>query len=534
MLVQGSLKLDQKARWLSLPTKTNRQKAWQRMSMEVEQILAPLFKSTGERKEELVGRYKRVMEERNMRAEEMESEEIKEAVSIGKRLFLCQICGTFCFDGRFGPAVKFGLPGGFGKFQRYPAGDIREFVRNAKNKGLKLLPHSDFARRLEALFGEFDSCVQILDSHLYCAARERREAEAGRKPADHGLYTDVIRKKEIAEAMHAYTHEFFLGKEIIPIQFSYNPHRGCGYMGLETMPDLETILGGVKPSDVHGLEGVLEGLAVERRIISTWQLQKDHPFQDLFLKHSPEGFDLKHAYPKSILGFWRALDAIHLSLLPEIVDRLEKIYPKLPPKSTEMRVRAMLLLANAFISYLNNLHKFDYGEHTEEIIVVTEREYGPFETMSFPVFSLDHVNLTRDITIAAGIVRLNRSTQRIRGNTEDPVSILVQEIVRDKVAGSVWEELSKADFSSILFSEWWKNTLETEEKFRKKLTTRFPDIPVSVADAIMNLRHKMTVLYNPHLDTANNLSEGDLVVLPTIVDRSRRTRLVLPFVLNGY
>lgn len=477
--------------------------------------------------------FKRVIAERNERAKIMNSEEIKEAVAIAARLFVYLVTGVLCFDGRFGPAVKYGFPGGFGKFLRYPAGDLREFVRSATKKGLKLLRNSDFAKRLGVLAEEFDSWFLILDSHLFCAARMGKEGKAGRKPADHGLFRDVVRKREIGEAAREYMKEFHSGKEVIPIQVSYNPHNGKAFMGLETVSNLDEILAGLG-EDEHALENALKKLAEEGKIISTGRLQKESPFKEEFAKNIPESFDPKRNYAKSMLGFWRAVDAMHTVLIPEIVKRLEIIYPGLDQESKEMRGRAMLLLANAFISYLNNLHDFDYSEHTEEIIVVTEREYGPYETMSFPVFSLDLVNLARDVVFAAEIVRLNRSTRRIQGNTEDPVPVLVQEIVRDKIDEKVWEGLQEADFSSLLVSKWWENSYLADEAFRKQLRLEFPHIPLAIADALVELRRKMAVLYDPTLEAADNFTEGNLVAIPTIVDRRRYTRLVLPLVLKGY
>lgn len=476
--------------------------------------------------------FRRFLIERDARALAMQNPSVIAAREIFNRLFRCPVCGRLCVDGRFGPAVKWGIPGRSGKFQRTPGGDDPEFVHR-EDGGLRLLENSDFALRLERLFTEVDEAAEVFDSHLFCAWREGEENEAGEEPADHGLYTDVIRKAGMGKATIDHVLKYHPGKRIIIIQFSYDPRNGFGFMGLETAFAL------AEAEKTGYRADVLGRLAQDGKIISTKLLADEKLFSETFKKHGPVHFDLVNNYPDSILGFWQAMDAMKDILIPEITKKLSAIYPNLRENGNEMHTRAMLVLANAFSGYLNTQEGFKYDEHTEEIVVATEREHGPFAMMSFSVHSLDLVHLAEYVVFAAGIVRKNRKTKRIKGDPKDPVPVVIQEIVRarpSELSEEAWEAAGKLDYEKLVasFPTWWRGDQQTEAAFNARVAEIYPSLPGSILVAINELRKKMASLFDPRSKSAKHLTKGSLVVLPTIADGDRRTRLVIPFILKGY
>lgn len=474
--------------------------------------------SVREHREFLEKQFMRFVTERDTRASAIQSPEIQKAREIARSLFPVQPTGILCFDGRHGPAVKWGIPGRAGKFLRLPGGNPLAFVQSKDGHGLRLLEKSEFGRVFSKLLSGADIKTEILDSHLHCAAREREEVSKGEKPSDHGLWADVVRKRDIGKAMTNFAKKHFPNRRFFPIQVSYDPHSGYGYMGLETTLE--------ETSKTGFTEEVLEKLSQKGEIISTKLLGERPDFAETLKRESPQSFDLVANYPNSMMAFWETMDRIKI-LLPSIRKALLGIYPNMKEGDPECEERAILLLANLLSSHLNNRQQFPFKDHQEEIIVVTEREHGPFGMMSFPVFGNDLVALAHDVIFASSIVRGTREKGIIEGLPKDPVPVVIQEIVRVEYEDSVWNTIRDWDFTSL-------SKLDYDATTEDVLKMLDPRIPHGISMGIGKLWEKMRILFNPKREAASHITGGNIVVIATVCDGYRRTRLVLPFVLNGY
>ena len=498
--------------------------------------------------------FSRFIVERDKRAVDVESPDVREAAAIARKMIHYTPYGVLCIDGRVLPPLIAGYMAGLGGFMRVPAGDLHEFVMG-RDGNLALLKHSHFAHQLDHILGNNDKVMELLDSHLSCAARlVDEELATGLHPGDGGLYADVVRKREIELAIRKYVDDKHPGKKVLPVQFSFDPHNGYGYMGLENDEALSF-------AKEHGgfSANVLNDLIARGTLISTEQVASLPEFISSFEKwakafelntkdnHGQYKFNWSSNYPQTAIGFWKAMYAMREKLLPLLIHRLEKVYPWLkrdePLAHEELHERAMLLLANAFSGYLNNLNGYQYAEHNEECVVVTEREHGPFaEISSFIVFSNDLKNLPKNTVFASSIVRANRKNGRVNdSNFEDPskkdaytsapVPVIVHEIIRDEVDPKVWQALEKTQWDDLEGIRW--RDLSTAE-FMDYLTEKIPNLPLAVARAIDRLRQKMTFLYNPEKDSARFFVNGNLVAMPMIVDQSRRPHAIIPFIKKGF
>ncbi|HLD01649.1 MAG TPA: hypothetical protein VJC10_02115, partial [Patescibacteria group bacterium] len=218
--------------------------------------------------------------------------------------------------------------------------------------------------------------------------------------------------------------------------------------------------------------------------------------------------------------------------------------------------RATLLLANAFSGFLENEHPQDsghthsdgkphhmysYGVHEEEGVRVSEGGYPPYEISMFVVFSLDEVNLATNIDLAVSLVRANRKEKRVEDRSgifknpldfaQAPVAIALHELIRDKqLSDEDWEALSIIDWSDLPNAPW--DTM-TDEAFDNYLESK-GKIPLSVANGIRRLRHRMRILFDPDQAISHHLVNQDEVVLPLLADRNRRIRCLIPFVKLGF
>jgi hypothetical protein len=496
----------------------------------------------------------RYVNERFQRSLDVDSAEVREAADIANKMFPYPVYGVMCIDGRCQPPLVAGMMAKFGGFMRLPAADMNEFVMG-RDGHLALLKKSHFAHQMDLTMNKHDVKVELLDSHIACAARQLEEqTSTGLVPEDKGLMADVERKKEIGIALRNYVKERHPGKHVLPIQFSFDVHNGFGYMGLETEPAL-------KYAHQHGgfTHDVLDHLYANGKIISTEKLVKLPEVNAAFQKwatsfdlnkDTTEGglnFDWSNRYRETANGYWKAINAMKNDLLPLIIDELLEIYPELRGKEEivkkEVEERAMLIMANAFSGYLHNHKKYQYAAHDESCVVVTEREHGPFAgDNSFIVFSLDLKNMPHNVVFASSIVRSNRKDGRIKDSqyqgekelpdyVKAPVPVVVHEIIRDEIKPSVWQMLETVDWSDLEEVRW--RDLSTQE-FLDYLTRKLPDIPLPLALGIDRLRQKMTFLYNPEKESAKHFIDGNLAAIPMVVDKSRCPHGIIPFVKKGF
>lgn len=510
--------------------------------------------------------------DRNKRAAEVNSPEYREVTELAEDSFPMTTLSVMCMDGRVKLVHVFGFSAGIGSSIRVPGGLLKEFIRG-KDGHLKLEEGSSFAGLLDGALVKNAKLAEVFDSHYGCAARKGEESARGSMPEDAGLYSDVLHKKEMVRA----TREYVLPRagednQLALIQTTFNPITGFLYMGLESDRALsyarqyareKAKADGTNPdtiSPVYSKE-VIKGLIEEGLIISTGQLIENPAIRQAFDQYFFEA-SWKDSYVDTARRFWTGISEMKGSLLPIFERSLTAVYPQLAlsGKATkiELEERAMLLMTNAFNAYLHNSdhvegeylemndeayeaqEHYEYDEHIEEGIKVSEGGYPPYDIPMFVIFSGDMKNMAGNIELASGIVRDNRRKGKVIDQSgaytdpaafaKAPVPVVMQEIIRDvRLTAEDWESLAQIDWSD-LDSEWDSmSSREFREYLRKK-----GKLSSSIADGIESLREKMANIFDRDSLTSAHLVEQYKVAMPIICDQDRRTHAIIPFVKLGY
>src|SRR5579859_2430908 len=334
--------------------------------MQVKDFVDTLEKANGKRKiprakedyQYIHAFFTKVISDRNKRADIIDSEEFSEATQIAKRILPYPTYLENCMDGRlFGPLL--GLYGHIGDVLSVAGGILYEFVRGEDQK-LGLIPNSNFAQLLRKYLNQpnVTGIVEVIDSHLGCAARGGEENARGKFPKDNGLFTDVLQKLEMCDAMVEYIDNLYKGqKKIFPLNISMDPHNGFMYMGLATDIAIEYA------REHEGFtQEVLDYLTTKGFIISSNQLVQDDRIANIFEKHKFP-IDMTYKYGESSIQLWKHIDAMKEELLPIIMEKLKKVYPQMkddPKRQKELLERAILLLVNAFTGFLHKKYYSDY------------------------------------------------------------------------------------------------------------------------------------------------------------------------------
>lgn len=482
-----------------------------------------------------------LIEERNLRAREVASPEITEAARLANGLLPYAPYGLLCIDGRVTLTNKFGIFGGMkGGSIQLPAGDSSDFQRGTDGKLFLRIP-SNLQRQVDDAIKreQSDTITELLDSHLGCAARGASEADLGHDVKDAGLMADIVRKKEIAEALQRYVTRCHPGKRVLPIQGAFDPHTGYAYAGLETERALAfgRKKGGF--SDKNLAKMVQQGM-----VISTKEIAREYGaiFERYWNAFDPKP-NWKEQYIKTAQQFWAAMNGLRSELLVPIKQKLQTVYSDLED-GPDLDMRAMLLLANTLSGFCNNHDgEYQFSEHEESFVSVTPRDYRPFKRyMGFGVYDADYEKLGHNVVFAAGIVRKNRAARRVPKDsryrtrqefTAAPVPVVVKEVLRDESMTPLkWDKLQTIDWSFLQNIDWL--TMRTLD-FINALDTHNKDIEIGIPllNAILILREKMMHLYNDG-ESGPQLIEGHLVALPVVCDKFRGFRLVIPFFLKGF
>ena len=493
--------------------------------------------------------FKAFVKDQNKRALDISTASYRKILQVAYRQFPMKTMWNLCIDGRVLAILAHGAPARVGSSIRVPGGMLREFIRGEDGR-LKLEEGSQFAKLLTAAFERFDtsSIAEVFDSHLGCTARLSEEQLKGRSPSDSGLLADVSHKKQIAAATVAYVAEKFgKTKTVLTIQTSFDPHSGFMYMGLETEAAFSY---GVGEGEGFTTD-VLKKLVHMGKIISTEALVEEPRIKSIFDRYVFP-LDWKDNYVKSAARFWDAIADLKEKLAPILEQRLKLVYRQLSLRSKaaeeELDERALLLLTNAFSGYLHHLtvekephhtHFYPYGLHREEGVKVSEGGYPPYGISMFVVFSLEENDLPSSIELATSLVRSNRLEGRVADRAhvfandqqfaEASVPVIVQEIVRDSLKDTQWQNIGKISWDDL--PKHWEDM--TDEKFFNYLAGK-GDMHYGLMRGINNLRKRMAMLYEPGTATSAFLVEHYKVALPMIVDRFRRNWFVVPFVKLGF
>lgn len=485
------------------------------------------------------------------------------------------VFGVDCIDGRVLPVFVAGIIAKFGGIIRIPAGDITEIK---KRSGIAELPEgSNFAQRLNEAFKnrKTNKITQIFDSHLYCAAREKDENAHNRHPSDHGLYADVKRKKEMADATVRYVEKQNGKRSVSPIQLSFDPTTGYIYMGLET----EDVM---KVAERHGnvffdesTEAIKEGanfnllkqMAHDGDILSTEFLSKDPDIKTVLDQVRQTDLDWEKHYSKTAINFWGNIKKLQkTSLYTTLKIKLAAVYQKevKNPKSTigraEIEDRATIALANLFGTYCltkGGTRPFPHVEHREEIGVASEGGYGPYsEYPSFAIDIHDEDNLAANTRLAYDIILSNRKKGNITTREDAPVVIMVEHIVKTGPKNHIWKELSDADLQKQLkmlpdIPFHGKNWLDwDDQEFHSCLKSNFNIKNSAMIQELNKLRHAMIAMYKriPSKDQDPSKDESlfrlfpqfkrekdsrpRLILIPVLADQNRSAQAIIPFIKN--
>lgn len=501
--------------------------------------------------------FPRFLLDQNKRANEISSKTYQKAVDVVNSHLPSPVYWDLCIDGRVLTILMHGMSAPDYSL-RVPAGMLRDFVRDSEGR-LVLMHNSNFAMMLHKALKKQDEIVEVFDSHLNCNERRTSEEVKGLSSLpDDGLVSDVLYKKEMADALGVFIKEDYgKKKRVIPVQVSFDPSSGFMYMGLETDKALKQVMkDGSLPYSYVGEKGytgdVLSNLVEKGIIFSTKRFANETEVVSLFKKHA-FSLDWKSDYVESTVKFWDAISMMKDALIPLISKHLVKIYPDLSKTDSEMKARAMLLLSNAFSGYLHTHHvekialredndkHYPYGIHEEEGIKISEGGFPPYEIAMFSVYSGFARNLPARIELATGHVRSNRKRDvysipdraRLYSLRDDfvgaPVPIVVQELVGEDLSEDTWDELSRIDWSDMPVLWNMLSDVDFLEYLEGKGISEGP-----LLLGINNLRNTMGVLYSPERRTSNYIVEHHVVALPVIIDRFRKNRVVIPFVKLGF
>jgi hypothetical protein len=482
------------------------------------------------------------------------------------------IFGVDCIDGRVLPVFVAGIIAKFGGMIRVPAGDLTEMK---KRSGVTdLVEGSNFAKRLNEAFKNrrTNKITQIFDSHLFCAAREKDENARNRFPADHGLYADVKRKKEMAGAAVRYVEKQNGKRTVSPIQLSFDPHTGYIYMGLETdksMKEAEkhgNVFFDEREASVRKGESfnLLKKMALDGDILSTELLSKDPAIKTALDQERLTDIDWENHYSRTAVNFWGKIAKLQkTSVYTSLKIKLAAIYPEIaksPDGKAEIEDRATIALANLFGTYClrkGGTRPFPHEEHKEEIGVASEGGYGPFsEIPSFAINIHDEDNLSVNARLAYDIILSNRKKKNISTRENAPVVIMVEHILRTGPKDPIWKALTDADLQKQLRSLpdipfHGKNWLDwNDSEFYNCLKANFNIKDSKIAQELNKLRHAMIALYkrvpnksgDPLKDESlfrlfpQFKSEKDnrprLILLPVLADQNRSVQAIIPFIKN--
>jgi hypothetical protein len=486
--------------------------------------------------------FNKVIADRNKRADVIDAPEHQKAIKIARKLLPYPTEMESCMDGRiFGPLI--GLYGHIGGTLSLAGGILHDFVRSEEDQKLHLLPHSNFAHLLKKHLERpsVESIVEILDSHIGCAARETEEIAKGKYPKDHGLLTDVSLKLEMCEAMKAFVEDEYDGAKIIyPVNISLDPHSGFLYMGLATARAIDFAI-------KHGgfTDEVLNELVQKHWIISTKHIADEPEIRSIFEKNIV-AIDMTKKYGETADAIWEKINAMKEKLLPIILQKLLIVYPYIKnnqKRKKEFDERAIIILINAFTGFLHQMQypQYPYAEHHEEGVFVAKGNNPPYEVALFAESSLDMKNLPNNIELASSIVRNNRKVERVIDTSGlfknldsfvcAPVGVLLQVKILERMEKDDWKLLLAINWSDLQHIGW-ETMADTE--FMSYLENKMGSMPLTVANAINKLRKRTAMLYDKEQPIASNLIENDIMVLPIISDISKRVRCVIPFLKIGF
>ena len=481
---------------------------------------------------------------RNERADDLISEEIKEAMMIKSDYFPL---GTprflICIDGRVLTKL---IACFYGNSYHVPAGDTKiDFLPLKNGNGKLFLRDGLLSKIIDTTIKEQGFLHEVLDSHLHCAAgglgaNDRHCCDV----ADAGLWDDVVRKSEMKKAILGHGAKKYPDLLVFVTQMSFNPDDGYSFFGLEKAECLKKS----KESGYTNL--VIESLAKEGKIISTKKLAEED-FKQIFLKHYFV-CDYPSDYRLSTKNFWDNFQKMSVEVLPLLEEKVKSILSF--EHETELKQTTALILASAYNGFLHN-HKVDgsrkpypYALHQESVITVTISERGPFSgALSFFVHP-DSPSISSEIKLGRSLIIGNRHKKRMseleleavnnvfagdyEKYTKAPVLAFFFQRTARQLNNSEIEKLQAIDWSDVIDTDWFN--VNNQEFLDVYLEKKWPGIPAVVAYTINRLRQQAIAIYEPNQSATEDFLTGRIIPIWAIAGPNRRILSVVPFVINGY
>lgn len=505
--------------------------------------------------------YMEAMLVRNTRATETQSPEVRNAVKKAKKFIHAtpseSIKRVTCSDGRLLPEVELGTPDSAHKTIETPGGEIPGIVRD-KNGDKIVNPDSAFGKTLKERLHKKNRIVQMLESHVGCAARKAKtERATGSAGNDDGLRFDVIDKKEMAHALRMYAEKYngengTQQKAIVPIQTTYDPRDGYMYMGLENDPALAL------SAEEGYSDTVLRRMADEGIILSTKHMV--HQINEngeptgltaigyIFAHYAISDFSWDSNYKGTAQQFWDNMEkmAEQTNVLQDIAQTVQKVFPDRDEK--EIESRSKILMMNAYNAY----HEKPIKEHQETLIVISQGENGPYpQHNAFGIINEGKKSGEKisSIDIAEGLIRSNRLNGRVENTYPDSENASLKSFVESpvpiiwkaEVAGEIdsktlkkVDDLLESDNSSngtgkLIPDEWY--TMH-EVDFREHVQNY--GLSKNITEALVSLHGGLLELYAPDTTLHDRLLSRRLDVLPVLSDSRGGILTVIPFVYPGF
>ncbi len=478
---------------------------------------------------------------RSERIDDLLSPEVRMANDIARSLYPVKgfPFSILCIDGRLHEKFITGLDD---SSIRLPAGESESFVPEGKEGMLLLEPGSWLARFIDAYLTEHHSMTFVFDSHVTCAKRQEEEQLRHRTPVleDNGLFMDVVLKKQMGKAVERYVTKYHPGKSSRYIQTSFDPNTGYLYMGLERcLRDPRVISRGFS-SDVLAL------LKDAGKIFATADIAKSPLWKDA-LEAEYFRFNYKRDYRNSSLHFWQGMQRLATKERCKVLeDDLFKFFHYQNKPRNELRQRALIIIANMLNGcVLNREERYPYHAHDESMIVVTNKERGPFSVVrSFPI-TTEVTDLSSHVALAYKLITNNRgrramsSTERrfveeLYGDSFDamqpaPVPLIHGECIDE--ATPDLELIRCTDWSDLASSPWmrWSN-----KEFSKYLRGKIPYITLKSAEVFELLRQAAIALYRRGLAATRLILEGYIIPFWVVIGPDGKIVTLVPFLAIGY
>lgn len=495
-----------------------------------------------------------------------------------------------CIDGRNLPVIMFSFVPKLGGAIRSQAGELFSFGDDLDPNAVSFDPDSFEAQAIERLLIDPKRKGHVVfysfDSHLGCAARAALHDQEGGEQADDGLLADVLRKRRIARAVQQYAETLLAsGKAVaylIPQNFSYDPHDGTLYLGLEMQVDNPLVREqGFTPA-------IRQKLLTEGKIISTWEFLSDQTIVSQLESLRLPKADFREKFAESLLNNWKAITTLYGQGKGEVYQRIYQriahayqssgyeikegagrdshgIYDGRPVISqVAIENKAKIMLKNLLTRWSiagNDAAEgaWPFAEHVEQAVVITEGGYAPFPMAgrpfppdAFSVFSKDDLhNLIDHIKVSIGLVRKFRRDGKIEdplGRFQGvdfvgkPVIVMNHEVVR-KMSQESWSVLEEVNFAELFSSIDWsygspvyewgtkemRDLLMQPHAIGKKTFKEAGDVS-TITDAVYELFDRMRGMMKDR-DLRRFIINGRVLVVNKLVDGYRRPHAFMPMVV---